>query len=80
MISHGNLIYDEKTITEVLYYLSEHELDKSVKYLFTAGRLIRGVAVRVVTIEEPHTVQPVGLIGEVWIQGPTVAQGYWGRE
>ncbi|HYO15771.1 MAG TPA: amino acid adenylation domain-containing protein [Thermoanaerobaculia bacterium] len=47
--------------------------------LVGAGREIAGGEVRVV---DPETVAecPSGTVGEIWVAGPHVASGYWGRE
>ncbi|MCA9999166.1 MAG: fatty acyl-AMP ligase, partial [Anaerolineales bacterium] len=47
--------------------------------LVSCGQTIPG---QTITIVNPETEQPVapGEIGEVWLSGPSVAQGYWGLE
>jgi len=46
--------------------------------LVGSGRELDGQDVRIV---DPHTSEPVptGTIGEIWVSGPSVAQGYWQR-
>ena len=43
--------------------------------LLSAGRPIPGVEVRVV--DEQGRDAPAGEVGEVWVRGPNVMQGYW---
>ena len=46
--------------------------------LVGSGRELDGQDVRIV---DPHTNEalPPGMIGEIWVSGPSVAQGYWNR-
>ncbi len=46
--------------------------------LVGSGRELDGQDVRIV---DPHSSEalPPGMIGEIWVSGPSVAQGYWNR-
>jgi acyl-CoA synthetase (AMP-forming)/AMP-acid ligase II/acyl carrier protein len=46
--------------------------------LITSGRVVPGTIAHIV---DPHTRRacPSGSIGEIWVSGPSVALGYWGR-
>ena len=46
--------------------------------LVGSGRELDGQDVRIV---DPHTNEalPPGMVGEIWVSGPSVAQGYWNR-
>ncbi|RLU00322.1 AMP-binding protein [Ketobacter sp.] len=46
--------------------------------LVSSGRIAEGTAVRIV---QPDTRLPCaeGEVGEIWVHGPSVAQGYWGK-
>ncbi|MEI6241661.1 MAG: aminotransferase class I/II-fold pyridoxal phosphate-dependent enzyme, partial [Planctomycetia bacterium] len=46
--------------------------------LVGSGRELDGQDVRIV---DPHTCEalPPGRVGEIWVSGPSVAQGYWNR-
>jgi acyl-CoA synthetase (AMP-forming)/AMP-acid ligase II len=54
-------------------------LDPSQPPVVSVGRPTEGHVVRIV---DPETREPVpdGACGEIWIQGPSVARGYWGRD
>ncbi|MEU6582448.1 fatty acyl-AMP ligase [Nocardia sp. NPDC046763] len=46
--------------------------------LVGTGRAVAGMEIRIV---DPHTLQalPDGRVGEIWLAGDSVAQGYWNR-
>ncbi|KAK2944744.1 putative Long-chain-fatty-acid--AMP ligase FadD26 [Blattamonas nauphoetae] len=67
-----------KNQTEILYYPPADT--KNVKFLMTTGYVARGCVLRIVNINPPFNALPVGDVGEIWISGPSVAQGYWSRE
>lgn len=46
--------------------------------LVGCGRPVHGTTVRIVDFET-HRVCPERRIGEIWVRGPGVAQGYWNR-
>ncbi|KAI1455492.1 nonribosomal peptide synthase [Annulohypoxylon moriforme] len=39
-----------------------------------------GVRTWVVNVDDPHTLAPIGSVGELWIEGPLVGQGYLNDE
>ncbi|MES2936776.1 MAG: non-ribosomal peptide synthase/polyketide synthase [Pseudomonadota bacterium] len=47
--------------------------------LVGAGEAAAGSEV-VIVDAQAGTAQPVGAVGEIWVRGPSVAAGYWGRE
>ncbi len=44
----------------------------------SSGRLAEGLAL-VVADPESRTLCPPGRVGEIWVAGPSIAQGYWNR-
>jgi acyl-CoA synthetase (AMP-forming)/AMP-acid ligase II len=48
------------------------------RVLVGCGRQWPGQGVRIVD-PEAHTLRPDGEVGEIWVAGPSVAAGYWGR-
>jgi amino acid adenylation domain-containing protein/non-ribosomal peptide synthase protein (TIGR01720 family) len=50
-----------------------------VRRLVGCGQVLPGQTVRIV---DPESLAPCppGVVGEIWISGPSVAQGYWGRK
>ncbi|MDF0730621.1 amino acid adenylation domain-containing protein, partial [Pseudomonas entomophila] len=59
--------------------LDEHHETLDVAQLVNVGRILSDHQVAIV---DPHTRRRVedGRIGEIWINGPCVAKGYWQRE
>ncbi|MBA2674104.1 non-ribosomal peptide synthetase, partial [Ramlibacter sp.] len=47
--------------------------------LVGAGEATAGSEV-VIVDTQANTAQPVGTVGEIWVRGPSVAAGYWGRD
>ncbi|MES1242783.1 MAG: amino acid adenylation domain-containing protein [Acidobacteriota bacterium] len=56
----------------------EADGDEAARALVSSGRPLGGQDVRVVDPESGLEVEP-GRVGEVWVSGPSVADGYWGR-
>lgn len=52
---------------------------KRAQTLVSCGRPVRGTIVRIVNPESSRLC-PDGQVGEIWVKGPGVAQGYWNRE
>lgn len=54
------------------------ESERAVKYIVGCGRPIHGQRVVIV---DPETLLPCesSRVGEIWISGPSIAQGYWRR-
>jgi amino acid adenylation domain-containing protein len=50
--------------------------DETGRTLVGCGRSEIGTRV-VIADPESHTAQPSGRVGEIWLSGPAVAQGYW---
>ncbi|HVE43770.1 MAG TPA: beta-ketoacyl synthase N-terminal-like domain-containing protein [Gammaproteobacteria bacterium] len=57
--------------------LTEAKITDQPRYV-SSGTLIEGLSVRIV---DPNTLQPLsrGKIGEVWLAGASVVEGYWRR-
>ncbi|MBV9927176.1 MAG: amino acid adenylation domain-containing protein, partial [Acidobacteria bacterium] len=53
--------------------------DAGARSLVSCGGAATGQRVAVVDPETHDTCSP-GEVGEIWVSGPNVAQGYWGRE
>jgi len=52
--------------------------DKGTRTLVGCGRVLADQKIVVVN-PESHTRCPSDRVGEIWVSGPSVAQGYWGR-
>jgi acyl-CoA synthetase (AMP-forming)/AMP-acid ligase II len=54
------------------------ERDPSARFFISCGEIAKQHAVLIV---DPDTCMPCkpGRVGEIWVTGPNVAQGYWGR-
>jgi len=51
---------------------------ESAQYLVGCGKALLGERIAIVDPGSLHRL-PVGEVGEIWVQGPNVAQGYWGN-
>ena len=56
----------------------DNGVDGSVRLVGSGGSLLG----QEIVIADPETLTecPTGTVGEVWVSGPSVAKGYWGRE
>lgn len=54
------------------------DTDADARWLVSSGKAIPGVRVEIV---DPNTRRPCepNRVGEIWVQGPNVARGYWNR-
>jgi amino acid adenylation domain-containing protein len=72
-------LFNEYGPTEATVWATVHEIRPSDKEKqVPIGRPIPGVRVEVLDAMGRYV--PAGIPGEGWISGPTVAQGYWGRQ
>src|SRR5215218_9505964 len=58
--------------------LEQGRAEPGAKPLVGCGKIWPGQDVRIVD-PEAHTARPAGNVGEIWVAGPSVAAGYWGR-
>jgi len=50
-----------------------------VQYMVSSGRTLPDQTI-VITNPETFVSCPAGVVGEIWVKGPSVAQGYWNNE
>jgi acyl-CoA synthetase (AMP-forming)/AMP-acid ligase II len=69
---------DAGTLREGIVSVASDRGQETTKSL-CGGRAVKGTTVEIVDPETQRSV-PDGRIGELWVRGPSVAAGYWGRE